>query len=152
MECWEGSFLCQKHGLYGRIQPQGYFVSLFLSCSILFVMLTRGWISLSLLVYHQHVTLEKLLTLSAFGRKLQISEETHKEVFTILVIETHGECFAINLTDRHILEMKHVIFKTITSLFFESNINSYFEHILVYIHFHYLYIKLRCAQFPALLF
>lgn len=53
---------------------------------ILFVMLRRVWISLSLLGYQQHFTLEKFLTLSAFGRNLQISEETHKEVFTILVI------------------------------------------------------------------
>lgn len=53
---------------------------------ILFVMLRRVWISLSLLEYQQHFTLEKFLTLSAFGRNLQISEETHKEVFTILVI------------------------------------------------------------------
>lgn len=56
-------------------------LSLSLSCSILFVMLRRGWISLSLLGYHQHFTLEKLMTLSAFGRKLQISEETQRSIY-----------------------------------------------------------------------
>lgn len=116
-------------------------------------MLRRGWISLSLLGYHQHFALEKLLTFVSIWTEASDKWGNSQRSIYHLGNLNSRRMFCHKFNWQAYIGNEACYFQNYNQpIFLESNINSYFEHILVYVHFHYLYIKIRCAQFPALLF